>query len=109
MKLPFGDQAIVPESKLVDYLLSETHPEGQSKAVFFRRFGFAADEPETLRRALLYLASTAEMTETFFAFGTKYVGVGEVIAPNGARVRLTTVWVISEAGPPPILVTAYPA
>lgn len=77
--------------------------------MFFRRVGFRPRETDRLRRALLHLAATAEMKETVFAFGTKYVGVGEVIAPSGDRVRLTTVWVISDEGPPPVLVTAYPA
>lgn len=34
MKLPNGERAFVPPEKLAGYLLSETHPTGQSKARF---------------------------------------------------------------------------
>lgn len=40
MKLPFRKNAYIPEAKLVDYLLSETHPVGSSKAKFFRGLGY---------------------------------------------------------------------
>jgi len=108
LKLPFADQAIVPESKIVEYLLSETHPQGRSKAVFFRRLGFAPEEPGRLRAALLDLAASADMTESA-AFGMKYVGTGEFVAPSGELVRVTTVWVIGPDSTSPVLVTAYPA
>jgi hypothetical protein len=36
MKLPTRENAFVPPSKLKDYLLSETHVVGRSKAKFFR-------------------------------------------------------------------------
>lgn len=42
MKLPRNREAIVPELKLTDYLLSETHPVGRAKAKFFRALGCAA-------------------------------------------------------------------
>lgn len=38
--LPNLDRAIVPERKVTAYLLSETHPEGHSKARFCSRHGF---------------------------------------------------------------------
>lgn len=40
-------------------------------------------------------------------WGTKYVVTGEVTAPDGNPVSLTTVWMVVE-GYAPILVTAYP-
>jgi len=40
MRLPNGTNAYVPREKLVEYLLSETHAVGKSKARFFRGFGF---------------------------------------------------------------------
>jgi len=40
MKLPNREQADIPQSKLIDYLLSENHAAGRSKAAFFRNFGF---------------------------------------------------------------------
>lgn len=67
------------------------------------------EEPDLLRQQLLRVAALAEMTETVFAFGRKYVGIGEVIGPSGRRVRVRTVWVVLQQGEPPVLVTAYPA
>jgi len=32
--------ASIPESKIVDYLLSDKHRVGKSKAAFFKLFGF---------------------------------------------------------------------
>src|SRR5262249_40607776 len=40
VELPNREQAYVPRKKLTDYLLSETHPEGRSKAIFFRGHGY---------------------------------------------------------------------
>ena len=39
MKLPNAQQARVDRSKVVDTLLSDSHPDGMSKSAFFRRFG----------------------------------------------------------------------
>lgn len=99
----------MPDARLTGYLLSESHPQGRPKAALFRALGFRNDDPEPLRRVLPDSAVTSEMTETLFAFGTKYVGMGEFVPPTGARVSLRTVWVIPPTGPPPLLVTAYPA
>jgi hypothetical protein len=108
VKLPNSDQAVVPDAKLVGYLLSASHPQGRDKARFFTHHGFRADEPDVLRRALLEVASAADVEVTVFAYGTKYVGEGDVVAPNGRTLRLRTVWVISDDGQPPAFVTAYP-
>ena len=52
MKLPNGAQAVVPERKITDYLLSMTHRDGRSKAAFFLRFGFTPDRWEALADTL---------------------------------------------------------
>jgi hypothetical protein len=109
MRLPYADQATVPEGKLVDYLLNVDHPAGQAKARFFLMLGFRREQPEPLRAALLGLAATAEMTETTTVFGRKFVGFGEIRTPSGRVVEIVTVWFLSGGQPPPRLVTAYPA
>ena len=48
MKLPNASVARVDFEKLTEYLLSETHPIGRSKAAVFRRLGFSRDQPEVL-------------------------------------------------------------
>lgn len=50
--LPGSGQARVDQTKIVDYLLSPTHPDGRSKAEFFTRFGFKATEWQVLAEAL---------------------------------------------------------
>lgn len=109
MQLPYAAQAVVPLPKITEYLLNEAHPQGRAKAAYFRRLGFSRERPDALRRALLQLARTSDMTETRIAFGRKYAGVGALEAPNGQVVRVLTVWVLRADQPPPILVTAYPA
>ena len=52
MKLPYAAKARVEQKKVVEYLLSFSHPDGSSKAEFFSRFGFRVDEWEVLARAL---------------------------------------------------------
>ena len=43
MKLPNFEHAIIPEHKIIGYLLSLSHRDGRGKAVFFLRFGFSSD------------------------------------------------------------------
>ena len=55
MKLPGGDQAFIPRAKLTNYLLSDVHPVGRSKARFFASLGFdvgGADSLECLLRRI---------------------------------------------------------
>lgn len=60
-KLPNYEQVVIPEAKIVDYLLSLTHPDGSSKAVFFMRFGFMLERWETLVVALQQHAADYEV------------------------------------------------
>ena len=108
MRLPFADQAIVPESKLTGYLLSASHPEGRHKARFFRSVGFNLDDSDLLRAGLLRLAQSTEMEESLFPYGAKYVGVGGLTSPSGVTIPLLTVWILRDNMPPPLFVTAYP-
>jgi hypothetical protein len=51
-RLPSSEHALVAERKVVDYLLSETHPDGRGKARFFSDHGFSISEWRTLAEAL---------------------------------------------------------
>ena len=44
MMLPNYEQAIAPQRKITEYLLSFTHRDGRGKAAFFAHFGFSADD-----------------------------------------------------------------
>jgi hypothetical protein len=50
--LPLAEYAYVDQSKIVDYLLSVTHPDGQAKARFFVSFGFHVNQWKQLADAL---------------------------------------------------------
>lgn len=52
MRLPYATKARVERKKVVEYLLSVSHPDGSSKARFFSRYGFRVEEWEVLARAL---------------------------------------------------------
>ena len=43
MKLPNGEQAIIDERKVREYLLSPSHPVGRFKLKFFSGIGFGPD------------------------------------------------------------------
>jgi len=109
MKLPEYASAMVPESKIVDYLLSFSHPDGRGKALFFSRFGFAVAQWQVLADALRqHAAAHSVVTVDQTAFGTRYVIEGPVTAPNGRTPSIRVVWFIASGEAIPRLVTAYP-
>jgi hypothetical protein len=91
VKLPFLEQALVPDSKLVNYRLNPLHPKGRSKAGFLLQLGFASDRPDVLRQALLDVAVRAAMQETACPYGLKYTGAGSLRAPHGTQLAVRTV------------------
>jgi hypothetical protein len=50
MKMPNNNEAIVDAIKITDYLLSDTHEQGKSKAAFFKRFGFDESLPTIFKK-----------------------------------------------------------
>lgn len=109
MKLPHLDQVSVPQSKIVDYLLSPTHPEGRSKALFFARFGFTLEACDFLADALRRHAAEHEVAkEETSPFGTRYVVEGILRTPSGRTPRIRAVWFIDGGANVPRFVTAYP-
>jgi hypothetical protein len=63
VRLLRGNEAIVPLRKLTEYLLSESHPVGSSKAVFFRKFGFDEASIHRFEDGLLTIARSGEVIE----------------------------------------------
>ncbi len=109
MELPNKSRAYISISKITDYLLSETHIVGRSKARLFRSFGFDETNVNKFKQGLIKIAQTelvAEITETIY--GKKYVIDGELETPNGNMIHLRTVWIIETGDDIPKLVTAYP-
>ncbi len=109
LKVPQADQAMVAERKVVDYLLSLTHPDGKSKAAFFLRVGFRVDHWQELADALRQHASQYDVVEERQTpFGVSYAVEGPLMSPRGVTAPVRTVWFVDAPGSPPRLVTAYP-
>ncbi len=107
--LPNRERAQVPAAKLIDYLLSETHPVGRSKARFFRGFGYGETNSELLERDLKSVAESGETEQTVSSLhGTKYVIRGLLKTPSGKTVEVRTVWILESGQDHPRFVTAYP-
>lgn len=109
MRLPNHDKAIVSKEKLTDYLLSEVHPVGRSKAQYFRSLGYSESNIAELSDGLLEIARENNVSETINTeFGTKYIVKGNLNVPRGILVELITIWIIESSSDVPRFVTAYP-
>lgn len=109
MKLPNANRARVDKEKILNYLLCREHPDGGSKAKFFKRFGFDRGEWELLADALRRHAEdheVAKMVET--GYGRRYIINGTIRTADGRNPVVRTVWVIDEGSELPRLVTAHP-
>ena len=110
MSLPNFEEAYIPEQKISDYLLSETHAVGKTKARYFRSIGYTEKHADELTEALLMIAKSEKVhREIVSPYGTKYLIDGEIATPLGITARLRTVWVVEPHDKRPRLVTAYPA
>jgi hypothetical protein len=109
MKLPNAEQAIVPEAKIVRYLLDLTSPQGKTKAVFFLGFGFTIDEWRKMADAFKQHAQDHEITSVVDdEHGIRYVIEGVLVTPDGRNPSVRVVWIIRKNEERPNLVTAYP-
>jgi len=109
MELPNRSQAVVPREKVVDYLLSTTHPTGRHKAAFFGRFGFGVENWELLVDALLrHVQENDVARQENSPFGIRYVVEGIMVMADGRDALMRTVWFIDTDNDTPRLVTAYP-
>jgi len=109
MKLPNSENAYIPLAKLKDYLLSENHAAGRSKAKFFRAFGFDETNIEVLEHGLIMIARNQEVNEVLSSVhGAKYIIDGTLSTPIGRIVNLKTVWIIDKGQDHPRFVTAIP-
>ena len=109
MRLPNAEHLRVDREKIIDYLLSATHPDGQAKAEFFRRFGFSLEQREVLAEALRHHGKTHPIAKTVESpYGTRYSVDGELISPDGRNPQVRTVWMLEAESSTPRLITAHP-
>ncbi len=109
MKLLNADCALVPESKVLEYLLAEAHPRGRYKAAYFLSLGFERREWRKFATVLTRHATKHDVYRIEDSrFGKRYVIDGPIEAPDGSRPEIRTVWFVETGGDIPVLVTAYP-
>lgn len=109
MFLPNKELVVIPSDKLKDYLLSDSHPIGRSKARFFKALGFSASNLSELDKAIRDLIQTQAVQQTIStAYGTKYIINGMLKGDDKQGHLIRTVWIIEDEGESPRLVTAYP-
>ena len=97
--LPHLDRAVVPEAKIVSYLLSARHSGGRAKARFLESFGFRAQDWHALRDV-----TASHQTR----FGTRYEIDGPLPTPDGRAPMVRVVWFVESRENVPRLVTLVP-
>ena len=109
MKLPNSNLAHVDRDKITEYLLSEAHPDGRHKAVFFKRFGYKASRWERLADDLKAHSRRHPVVKAMASqHGVRYTIEGVVETPDGRHPRIRTVWFIQKNDARPRFITAYP-
>jgi Domain of unknown function (DUF6883) len=108
MRLPYGERAVVPLEKLVDYCLNPEHPRGQHKArVFAAALGIGAAEVDQLRQALLDAALAADaIAGEADDYGQRFVIDFEMKGPAG-QARVRSLWIVRHGEDSPRLTSCY--
>lgn len=109
MKLPYRKNAQVSKDKLLNYLLSESHPVGRSKAKFFRKLGFNERNTDKLELSFLSIAYNNDVEDIKkTSYGINYVIKGSISTNKGKKVDIKTVWFVELNKTTPRFVTAIP-
>jgi len=106
--LPAGEQAVVEDSKLLDYVLNPEHPVGRHHAGLFERLlGITRVNYEVLKEQLLQAAMSVEVElGRPNPFGEKFEMRCPIRGPLGTRPVLA-VWMREEGQASPRLITCY--
>jgi len=103
-KIPNADRAYVERPKITEYLLID-----EPKSRFFSAFGFTIEDWQALAGALISHAMSNDYVRIREApFGRLYAVEGPLVAPDGRRPSVRTVWNLSEEDAAPRFITAYP-
>jgi hypothetical protein len=109
MKVPFIDEAEVPQAKIVLYLLNPEHRAGRSKARFFSGHGYAAERWEEMAEALRTHGRENEVAkQETTPLGVRLVVEGPLALRDGVVAEIRSVWFIESGERVARLVTAYP-
>lgn len=103
------DHLQVDKAKITDYLLCRAHPDGNSKAAFFARYGFLVEQWPVFATALCAHGASQEIVRRIDSpFGTKYLVTGRIVTPDGRDPVINTVWTREHGQDACRLITAYP-
>lgn len=110
-RVPGAEQAVIEDSKLLDYALSLEHEVGRGKALFFNAIGYSRDDYEELKFA--FLDELPRVEGRFVKKNPDNADNWEAVITIRRRDRdgtadVCTVWEVRE-GRPTRLITVYPA
>ena len=109
MKIPDLDSLVCSQTKVTQYLLSDRHPVGRTKAILFKRFGYSVERWSILAEDLKKVARENEISAVEkSSFGVRYIVDGVLSTPGGRLLPVRTVWFIDNDEQIPHFVTAYP-
>lgn len=108
MLLPRGEQAVVEDAKLLDYVLNPQHPIGRHHAMRFDALlGITRQNYQMLKEQLLRAATGVEVgAGRPSPFGQKFEMRFPVHRPLGTR-RVLAVWMLEQGRVRPRLITCY--
>ena len=108
MKLPAGGLVLIEERKVLEYLLSRSHPVGRFKARLFAALGFESTNVEAFIGELRRVAAAGEVSEAVeTSFGEKFLVPGDLRGPLG-KLPVLTVWFLERGQERARLVTVRP-
>lgn len=108
-KLPHPQDVWVEEQKICGYLLNLAHPQGGSKAKFFKARGFTAEAWTSMRDALIKHGTTNTVVRVLpTEFGTRYTVECTCTTPDALNPCIRSVWEVKPDDPRPRLLTAHP-
>jgi hypothetical protein len=109
MKLPEAQRAVIAATKILDYLLSTSHPIGRFKAPFFAGLGYTVADWKSLEQDLLALADSGDAQPGRESpYGQKCEIRGTLNGPSGGSANVLTVWIVRFESDIPEFVTAFP-
>ncbi|ODS31960.1 MAG: hypothetical protein SCARUB_02933 [Candidatus Scalindua rubra] len=109
MKLPNADKARVDKTKITEYLLNKSHPDGCSKASFFCQFGFTLENWEIFAQSLCRHAKSHNVTKVVESkYGTRYSIDGYLETPDGRNPEVRSIWITEKQSTIPRLITVHP-
>jgi hypothetical protein len=99
----------IDPAKVRDYLLDPDHPDGGSKARFFRSLGYSRLAWRRLESDLRSAHESGRMrSDVRTVYGDKYRLVSRITGPNGRSAIIVTVWIVREGESFARLVSAHP-